>query len=111
MFEIFLYILSLIAVLFIGFYIGWLSREKYAQKILDKYYDQIDTALKLTTMNIDVIKQNDNKFFVYNSDNGSFITYVNNKDELSSFLKKEYPTKTVLMKKQHLEELEQNELL
>ena len=103
MLETILYILTFAAVLFAGFYIGWRSREKYAQKVLDQYY--ASAAKQFETMSVD-IEKTDNQLFVYNSNDGSFIAQVSNKSELIDVLKKKYPNKTVLAKEEHLKYLE-----
>lgn len=85
----------------IGFSIGWRARELYAQRIVNKYLADAEEQMNdpKNVMNIEVMKQQDS-FYVYNTENGAFITQVKSKEELFKFFKEKHPEKNVMMKKE-----------
>lgn len=86
----------------IGGAVGWRAREIHAQRIVNRYFKNAEEQNQSpqNILNIEVLKEND-YFYVYNTDNGAFITQVKTKEELLSYLKDKYPEKNVMVKKEH----------
>lgn len=96
-----------IAVVFfvLGSYGGWRAREKMAEHTLNKYLAASEKMLnnvKENTLHLTVHAEH-GAFYVYDTNNGSFITQVNSKEELFSYCNANYPNKNVIMSKEHLE--------
>lgn len=87
-----------------GIMIGWFAREKAAEIKVNKYLahlNESNVATKENTLTLDVHIEHD-QFYLYDKDNGKFITQVNTKDEMFAYFSKNYPNKNVIMTKEQL---------
>ena len=88
----------------IGFIMGWIAREKAAEIKVNRYLAEHNANKKVTqenTLTLDVHIEH-NQFYLYDKDNGKFITQVNSKDEMFAYFTKNYPNKNVIMTKEQL---------
>lgn len=86
----------------VGFYVGWKTRELYAQRIVNKMFAVASERMDKDVMNIDIVKEN-NHFYVYDSKTNAFIVQVQTKEELFKYFSSKFPEKTVMMKQNHLD--------
>lgn len=86
------------------FYAGWRAREMRAEALLNahlKNAERISNKEKFEkTINVDIEKHGD-MLYIFNEDNGTFMTQVKTADEFLDFLKLKYPGYTIMMKKSH----------
>lgn len=88
--------------------IGWRIREIHAENVVKNYLKQQENASKVnpaSVMTVDVEKRND-QYYVYNSENNSFLVQVTNKEQLMEYFTTKYPDKTILMSQEHLQLIE-----
>ena len=93
-----------VGLVIIGFVAGWKLRVKWAEHVMNLYLKenmkriQSESEQKKTnTINLDLYREGD-FVYVYNEDDGSFITQVKSKEEMIEFIQKNYSEKYVLMK-------------
>lgn len=97
--EFFLSVIGYIFVFTNGLLVGWFVREKYAQLKVNRYLAAYEEANKMTDTNtiiIDVHSEH-GQFYIYDKQNGKFITQVNSKQEMFDYFKTNYPDKNVVM--------------
>lgn len=93
--------LAVFALVCAAFYAGWKLREWYAEFVVKQYMKQYDEKMKNTvaqkTINIDIQKHGD-MLYVYNEDDGSFMTQIQTAQQLLDFVEKKYPDYYIMMK-------------
>ena len=89
--ELFLSVIGYIFVFMNGLVAGWFMREKYAQLKVNRYLAAFEEANL-----IDVHKEH-GQFYIYEKKSGKFITQVNDKEEMFSYFKNNYPDKNIIM--------------
>lgn len=82
----------------IAFIVGWKLRESYAAYIINRALAEQERIIKNTKyLNIDIHREG-SFFYVYNDDNGKFITQVSSRQEMLDYFTEKYPDSYVLMK-------------
>ena len=100
-----------ILILVVGFVLGWMFREFIAvyrmQQIMNRFEVQVQEQVEeeLENMIRITIEQVDNKFFVYEQDNGTFMAQGNTRTELEENLMKRYPGKKFAANTSNLQEV------
>lgn len=80
----------------------------HAENVVKNYLKQQEEASKVdhaSVMKVDVEKHND-QYYVYNSENNTFLVQVTNKEQLMEYFTKKHPDKTILMSQEHLQLIE-----
>lgn len=80
----------------------------HAENVVKNYLKQQEEASKVdpaSVMKVDVEKHDD-QYYVYNSENNSFLVQVTNKEQLMEYFTKKHPDKTILMSQEHLQLIE-----
>lgn len=80
----------------------------HAENVVKNYLKQQEEASKVdyaSVMKVDVEKHND-QYYVYNSENNTFLVQVTNKEQLIEYFTKKHPDKTILMSQEHLQLIE-----
>ena len=91
--------------LFLGFNLGWHAREKAAERMVNKFIDQLQAEQEeVETININIEKHNDT-YYVYDKDKNSFMGQANNRKELEEVLGKRFPGKRFLADRENLKEV------
>lgn len=100
LFDIAIYVFLIVN----GFVIGWIAREKAAEIKVNKYLADLQKNNGLTeenTIKLDVHLEH-NQFYIFDKDNGKFITQVKTKQEMFDYFTKNYPNKNVIMTSEQL---------
>lgn len=75
-----------------GVFAGWNARERHAERMLNKFIDEVKQESKPDMVKVLIEKHND-VFYVYDRDTNKFLTQGSSKKELEETLHKMYPGK------------------
>lgn len=91
----------------ISFVFGWIVRERYAVRQLEKLLGQVKAMkddVKEDLVFI-TIEKHDNIFFVYLKENNQFVLQANTQEELEEKLLEKFPGKKFAVKQENLDEV------
>lgn len=100
-------ILIIFGIFVAGFILGWESRERAAKKTVERLLDQMEEQLdkeKEDTINIK-IERNGDFFYVFQSENDSFMAQATNRMDLEKELGKKFPGKRFYATSDNLKEV------
>lgn len=104
MLDVFIYF----GVFFFGYAVGWAVREITAMRKVNKVLNNIliETRKELEeTLILITIEKHQDKFFVYNMKDNSFMAQGNNIEELEEELSQKYPGKRFAASPENLKEM------
>ena len=98
-------IISVVLCFIAGVILGWYMREWAAVRTVNRLLskaDDLDTEATGDILNVYVTQIQD-QFYVYDSTTHMFIVQVKTKEEMFKYFEEKFPSKTVVMKKAHLD--------
>ena len=104
--DILILFIVCISFLLLGFNLGWHAREKAAQRVVNKFIDEMQSIeqQEADTINISIEKHNDT-YYVYDKDENSFMGQATNRKELESVLASRFPGKRFMADKDNMKEV------
>lgn len=104
-------IFSLIMIVVGAFWMGWNSREKHAEKQVNKLFDRAEEELqkleKQADKNTIVVKieKHGDIFYLFNEETDEFIAQGKSMDEIREFVQRKYlGKKTIMVPREYLDE-------
>lgn len=92
----------------IAFLTGWYAREKYAERVLNRFLSQAEDGIKERVMK-DVIpvhiEEHNGQYFVYNGNDKSFMAQGATRKAVEAVLEDKYPGKKFAAKEDNLAEV------
>lgn len=96
-------------VFFLGIVFGWWLREQRAIRVIENMFNQAEALRKEEEAKATVmcrLEIHDGHFYMYGVEDNTFYGQGSNKEELSEALRKRFPEKVFLIKKDELSTLE-----
>lgn len=96
-------------VIWVGaFLTGWYAREKYAERVLNRFLSQAEENVKERVMKDMIpvhIEQHNGHYYVYNGNDKSFMAQGETRKALEEMLEEKYPGKKFAAKEDNLAEV------
>lgn len=100
-------IIIAIIISLVSFVFGWIVRERYAVRQLEKLLTQVQDMKEESKQDLVfiTIEKHDNVFFVYLKETNQFVLQANTQEELEEKLLEKFPGKKFAVKQENLDEV------
>ena len=97
-----------VVIWFMGAVYGWYARERHSKRIVDKFMDEIDSAVteRVSENTIKIfIEQVKGVYYIYNKENNDFMGQGSTREEVEKVLAERFPNKKFMADTANLKEM------